>query len=156
MPLISRSKAIKYLQLAKFQADLFSKDPHTKVATILLSPNLVILSTGYNGFPSGMDDDVAHRWERPLKYNYVTHSEINSICSAARNGTRLDGAIAIVTLFPCSDCAKALIQAGIKTIVAPEPDFKLPKWGDSFKTSEEMFREVGVQVITFCDSELDR
>lgn len=152
--MITHAKAVKYLKLAKFQAQLFSKDHHTQVATIILSPHNVLLSSGYNGIPAGMDDSIESRWERPTKYMYVTHSEINAICSAARNGTRLDGATAVVTLFPCNDCAKALIQAGIKTIITLKPDYDAPKWGELFKISMEMFQEVGIQVITVSENEL--
>ena len=152
---MNREKAKKFLQLAKYQAELFSKDPNRKVATILLSKDtLNILSTGYNGLPRGMNDDNEERWVRPTKYWYVTHSEINSICSAARNGTKVDGAIAVVTMFPCSDCAKALIQAGVKTIVSITPNIDESKWGEHFKISLEMFEELGIELILFDPSDI--
>lgn len=151
---MKREKAIKYLKLARYQADLFSKDPHTKVACIILSPSLVVLSTGYNGLPSGMSDNIPSRWERPVKLKYVSHAESNSICSAARYGTRLDGGIAVVTMYPCNECARSLIQAGIKTIVATPPDYHHPRWGESFKISTEMFQEVGINVVIVEEHEL--
>lgn len=151
---LKREKCIKYVKLARYQAELFSKDKHTKVATIILSPNNVVLSTGYNGMCNGMDDSIEPRWDRPMKYLFCCHAEINAICAAARNGTRIDGSTAVVTLFPCNECAKALIQAGVKTVITPSPNYNIPKWGDSFKVSMEMFHEVGVKVITIEEHEL--
>ena len=144
-----REKAEKYLQLARVQADLFSKDPSTKVACILLSPDSQVVSTGYNGIPRDMDDINPKRWERPAKYKYVAHAELNAIANAARHGISVDRSIAVVTLFPCCDCAKALIQSGIKTIVTEKPDLEMPKWGEQFRISLEMFQEVGIQLILF-------
>ena len=141
-------KATKYMQLARYQADLFSKDPSTKVAAIILDPRThAILSTGYNGIPRKMNDTLPERWERPAKYLWTVHAECNAVCNAARSGMSVDGAVAVVTLFPCSDCAKMLIQAGIKTIVAPTPDYDLPRWGESFKLSNKMFKEVGIEMV---------
>lgn len=149
-------KAKKYLKLAKYQANLFSKDPATKVAAIILSQDThVILSTGYNGIPRKMNDTLPERWERPVKYTYCVHAECNAICNAARSGMSVDDAIAVVTLFPCSDCAKMLIQAGISTVIAPSPDFDMPKWGEQFIISSKMFKEVGMNLILFDQNELD-
>jgi dCMP deaminase len=151
---MKRDKALKYLKLAFYQAELFSKDPNTKVAAILLSHDThIVLSTGYNGMPRGMDDNNPARWQRPSKYFYVSHAEMNSLCSAARHGTAVENAIAVVTMFPCCDCAKALIQAGIKTIITIKPDLETPKWGEQFKISMEMFHEVGIQVFLFTTSD---
>ncbi len=96
-----------------------SKDPNTQVGACIVSADNKILSMGYNGFPKGCSDDE-FPWCRvgePLnnKYFYTTHSELNAILNY-RGGT-LEGAKLYVTLFPCNECAKAIIQAGIKTIV---------------------------------------
>lgn len=153
---MKREKALKYLKLAFYQASLFSKDPNTKVAAILLSQDTHnVLSTGYNGIPRGMNDNIESRWQRPDKYLWVSHAEINSLCSAARNGTPVENCVAVVTLFPCCDCAKALIQAGVKTIVTMSPDLDMPKWGDLFQISLQMFEEVGVELITFTQKDLE-
>lgn len=96
-----------------------SKDPHTQVGACIVSEDNKILSMGYNGFPAGCSDEV-FPWARegePLdnKYFYTTHSELNAILNY--RGGSLEGAKLYVSLFPCNECAKAIIQAGIKTIV---------------------------------------
>ena len=96
-----------------------SKDPNTQVGACIVSEDHKILSMGYNGFPTGCSDDD-FPWERegePLenKYFYTTHSELNAILNY--RGGSLEGAKMYVSLFPCNECAKAIIQAGIKTIV---------------------------------------
>ncbi len=140
-------KAEKYFKLAKYQAQLFSKDPVCKVGAILLAPNSYqILSMGYNGLPRKIEE-TPERWERPLKYKYVEHAERNAIYNASRHGTPLEGAIAVITKFPCCDCARALIQSGITHIVTESPDFNHPRWGEDFKISQEMFKEVNIEII---------
>jgi deoxycytidylate deaminase len=81
------NKFEKYFELAKFNANLFSKDPNTKVGAILLKPDLsAVVSTGINGFPRKLQDTDPQRWERPTKYTYVTHAEVNAVANAARIG----------------------------------------------------------------------
>jgi|688.fasta_scaffold168722_1 dCMP deaminase len=141
-------KASKYLKLAKFQAELFSKDPSTKVCAIFLAPKThQILSTGFNGFPRNIDETITNRWEKPVKYTYVIHAEINCICNASRRGTPLEGSIAVVTLHPCVDCCKALIQSGISMVITETPNLNSPTWGESFKTSIELFKEAKIELI---------
>ena len=89
-----------------------SKDPSTQVGACIVSENNKILSMGYNGFPNGCDDDV-FPWERTgeeneTKYPFVTHGELNAILNY--RGGSLEGAKIYVTLFPCNECAKAIIQ----------------------------------------------
>ena len=96
-----------------------SKDPNTQVGACIVSPDHKILSMGYNGLPIGCSDDE-FPWCRegdPLenKYFYTTHSELNAILNY--RGGSLDGATIYVSLFPCNECAKAIIQAGIKRVV---------------------------------------
>lgn len=96
-----------------------SKDPHTQVGACIVSPDNKILSMGYNGFPIGCSDDE-FPWQREgedldTKYLYVTHSELNAILNY--RGGSLEGATLYVTLFPCNECTKAIIQSGIKNIV---------------------------------------
>ena len=140
-------KAIKFMQLANYTANLFSKDSDKKVGAILLAPeSLQVLSMGYNGMPRKIDESKSCRWERPLKYKYVEHAERNAIYNACRHGTPLKGSIAVVTMFPCCDCARALIQAGIRNLVTIKPDLNHPRWGEDFKISLEMFEEVGIDI----------
>lgn len=141
-------KINKYYLLAKYNAELFSKDPNTKVGALIMKPDLsCILSTGINGMPRKVKDDDPVRWQRPTKYKYCSHAELNAVCNAAKSGTATEGASAIVTLFPCSECCKALIQAGIKTVYTPPPNIKDEVWGDSFTTSLIMFEESGMNVV---------
>jgi dCMP deaminase len=140
-------KAKKYYQLAQYQAALFSKDPSTKVAAILLAHNShQILSTGYNGICRRLKE-TEDRWTRPKKLSYVIHAEMNMICNAARSGVKIENSICVVTMFPCAECCKGLIQSGINTIICEEPDLSNERWGESFKISLEMLNEAGVKLM---------
>ena len=94
-----------------------SKDPNTQVGACIVDENNVILTTGYNGFPIGCSDDE-FPWNREgeiTKYPYVVHAELNAILNAS--GKSLKGSRIYVALFPCNECAKAIIQAGIKEVI---------------------------------------
>ena len=94
-----------------------SKDPNTQVGACIVSPDNIIISTGYNGLPNGCSDDE-YPWEREgeeTKYPYVVHAELNAISNA--NGRDLRGSRLYVALFPCNECAKAIIQAGVKEVL---------------------------------------
>ncbi len=110
----------EYFMGVALLSSMRSKDPNTQVGCCIVSPDNRILSMGYNGFPSGCSDDD-FPWERegedPLevKYFYSTHSELNAILNY--KGTSLTGATMYVTLFPCNECAKAIIQCGITEVI---------------------------------------
>ena len=96
-----------------------SKDPNTSVGACIVSPDNRILSVGYNGMPKGCSDDE-YPWEREgdeleTKYYYVCHAELNAILNYT--GTNMKGALVYTTLFPCNECTKALIQAGITEVI---------------------------------------
>ena len=94
-----------------------SKDPNTQVGACIVSPDNIIISTGYNGLPNGCSDDE-YPWEREgedTKYPYGVHAELNAILNA--NGRDLRGSRLYVALFPCNECAKAIIQAGVKEVL---------------------------------------
>ncbi len=94
-----------------------SKDPNTQVGACIVSQDNIIISTGYNGLPNGCSDDE-YPWEREgeeTKYPYVVHAELNAILNA--NGRDLRGSRLYVALFPCNECAKAIIQAGVKEVL---------------------------------------
>lgn len=126
-------------------AGMRSKDPHTQVGTCIVSRDHKILSIGYNGLPRGCSDDV-FPWERSgsdalkTKYPFVTHSELNAILNY--RGGSLEGATLYVSLFPCNECAKAIIQAGIAKVV-----YASDKYADSeaTKASKEMMDAAGVK-----------
>ena len=94
-----------------------SKDPNTQVGACIVSQDNIIISTGYNGMPKGCSDDV-FPWARTgeeTKYPYVVHAELNAVLNA--NGRDLRGSKLYVALFPCNECAKAIIQSGVKEVV---------------------------------------
>lgn len=114
-----------FMGVAKLSA-MRSKDPNTQVGACIVSEDHKILSMGYNGFPKGCSDDL-FPWKRegdPLesKYFYTTHSELNAILNY--RGGSLEGATMYVTLFPCNECAKAIIQAGIRTLVYDDDKYQ--------------------------------
>ena len=128
-----------------------SKDPNTQVGACIVDANNVILSTGYNGFPYGCSDDE-FPWDREgadTKYNYVVHAELNAILNAG--GRSLKGARIYVDLFPCNECAKAIIQSGIREVV-----YLYDKYADSMATlaSKRMLTAAGVK-LTQLHTDLD-
>lgn len=123
-----------------------SKDRSTQVGCVIVGKDQEIRTTGFNGFPRGFNDDVDTRHDRPEKYIWTEHAERNAIYNAAKVGVPLHGCTAYVTMFPCPDCARALIQAGIKELHCPKPDLNHPTYGESFKSSMLMFEECGVLV----------
>ena len=105
-----------FMGVAKLAAHR-SKDPSTQVGACIVSPENIIISTGYNGMPQGCSDDD-FPWDRSgeeTKYPYVVHAELNAILNAT--GRDLRGSRVYVALFPCNECAKAIIQSGVKEVV---------------------------------------
>ncbi len=132
---------------------LRSKDPNTQVGACIVSPKNKIMSMGYNGMPIGCNDDE-FPWNRESenpydnKYFYTTHSELNAILNY--RGGSLEGAKMYVTLFPCNECAKAIIQSGIKQVIYADD-----KYADTLevKASKRMMRAAGVDYIPYEKSE---
>ena len=123
-----------------------SKDPSTQVGACIVDRNNVILTTGYNGFPIGCSDDE-FPWDREgevTKYPFVVHAELNAILNAG--GKSLKGARIYVALFPCNECAKAIIQSGIKEVV-----YLSDKYADTsgVKASKLMLSTAGVKLTQF-------
>ena len=120
-----------------------SKDPHTQVGACIVSSENKIMSMGYNGFPNGCSDED-YPWgksenELESKYLYATHSELNAILNY--RGGSLENSKMYVTLFPCNECAKAIIQSGIKEIV-----YDSDKYADtpSVIASKKMLKSAGI------------
>lgn len=109
-----------------------------------------ILAEGWNTVPNGCVHTEA-RHARPAKYVWTERAERNAIYQAAREGVPLRIAVAYVPSYPCADCARGLIHAGIARLVAHEPDFEDPKWGADFRMVEEMLVEAGVSVSLLPD-----
>ena len=125
-------------------AGMRSKDPNSQVGSCIVSQDNKILSIGYNGFPRGCSDDE-YPWAREgdaldTKYLYVTHSELNAILNY--RGGNLEGSKIYVSLFPCNECSKAIIQSGICEIIYD--DDKYPD-SESVIASKRMLRSAGVK-----------
>ena len=121
-----------------------SKDPSTQVGACIVSPDNIIISTGYNGMPKGCSDDE-FPWDRTgedTKYPYVVHAELNAILNAS--GRDLRGSRIYVALFPCNECAKAIIQSGIREIY-----YLSDKYADTptTKASKRMLDAAGVRYV---------
>ncbi len=121
-----------------------SKDPNTQVGACIVSSEKKIIGVGYNGFPTGCSDDELP-WAREgdwiqTKYPYVCHAELNAILNS-NNSAMLRGATLYVALFPCNECAKAVIQAGIKKIVYLSDKYAET---DATKASKLMLKAAGV------------
>ena len=125
-----------------------SKDSNTQVGACIVNQEHKIVSVGYNGMPTGCNDDDMP-WEREgdflnTKYPFVCHAELNAILN--RSAGSLQGCSLYVTLFPCNECAKAIIQAGLKTVV-----YACDKYADTPATlaSKRMFRAAGVELVPY-------
>ncbi len=120
-----------------------SKDPSTQVGAVVIGPDGEIRATGYNGLPRGVAD-LPERMERPAKYLWTSHAEENLVAHAARVGVSLKGCTVYVTHFPCSRCARSLIQAGITGVVVDRGTTSMPC--EEFEVAEQMFAEAGVTI----------
>lgn len=126
-------------------ASLRSKDPNTTVGACIVGSDNRILSIGYNGTPNGIDDKI-FPWDRegnPLetKYLYVCHGEMNAILNYRGSRKELEGAKIYVDLFPCNECAKLIIQSGIKEVIYLSDKYANT---EGVIASKAMFNEVGV------------
>lgn len=123
-----------------------SKDRSTKVGAVIVGPDNELRSTGFNSPCRGIADDRDDIHERPLKLSYFEHAERNAIYNAARIGVTCKGSKIYVTWCPCVDCARSIIQSGIKEVVAHKEmtDIESTLWGESFSLAKEMLSECGV------------
>jgi dCMP deaminase len=135
----------RFLALASHIAG-WSKDPSTQVGCVVVGPDREIRSTGFNGFPRGIEDSIARLENRELKYPLICHAEENAIMHAARIGISLKGCTAYVTWPPCSRCARSLIQAGVDEVVYPSESEIPERWGDDFEIATSMMNEAGLAV----------
>ena len=162
----------RFIQLAETVAS-WSKDPSTKVGCVIVDPRSnAVLSLGFNGFPRGVQERAIKttrgaqgvrlvespndlhptRWERPEKYMWIEHAERNAVFNAARNGVAITGAWAYLnyTPTPCTDCARALIQAGIRRIIGPDRAWDGNGTGAPYEVgdvSRTMLHEAGVVLV---------
>lgn len=126
-----------------------SKDQSTQIGAVIVGTDNEVLSTGYNSFPRGIDDNIKERQERPEKYFWMVHAELNAILNAARVGTKLkDSTIYLTSGIPCSNCARAIINAGIVKVYCKKQDttFNREKWDEESIRTKVMFEECGVKI----------
>ena len=138
----------EYFMGIAYLSAMRSKDPKTQVGACIVSRENKILSVGYNGFPKGCDDDE-FPWKRDgdiydSKYAYVTHSELNAILNY--RGGSLEGTKLYVTLFPCNECAKAIIQAGIIELVYADDKYQ---GTPANLASRRMLKAAGVRMTPY-------
>lgn len=124
----------------------WSKDRKKIVGAIIVDEDQRVISMGYNGFVSGINDDIEERHIKPLKLSYVVHAEANALYSASRSGIKTKGATIYVTFPPCSECAKGIIQSGIKRVVCNSINSTDSSWLQTAAIAKEMFEEAGIEI----------
>ena len=137
----------RFLLLARHIAQ-WSQDPSTKVGCVVVGPDREIRSTGFNGFPRGIEDSVERLHDREKKYPLVCHAEENAIMHAARIGVALKGCVAYVTWPPCTRCARSFVQAGVSELVYPAGLDIPDRWQEDFGISNRLLHEAGLRVRT--------
>lgn len=138
---------MRWLEMALL-ISTWSKDTSRRVGCVIVDDRKVVLSVGYNGFPRGVDDSVSERYDRPIKYKFTSHAEANAIANAAANGTKLLGSTLYCTLRPCADCARLIIQAGIRTVVTISPVISgvSKQYVEDVDCVDNMFKEAGIRM----------
>jgi len=139
----------RYIEMAQL-VSTWSKDPSTKVGSVVVGSKGQILTQGYNGFPRGIQDTKERLNDRPTKLKYVVHSEMNCIYNASFSGVSLENSTLYVYGLPvCSDCAKGVIQVGIKRVIMCYPSNIDDRWRNSFEDTSKMFVESGVKYFNY-------
>lgn len=147
-------KKLKYMTIALSVAAL-SKDKTTQAGAVILGPDGEGGPWGYNGAPRGCNADEDARSYRPEKYFWFEHAERNAIYTAARTGFRTVGCTMICTHYPCMDCSRAIVQAGIKRIIIVPPSKEFyQRWCEDIVRSEKLFLECGVTVEILDETEI--
>jgi dCMP deaminase len=126
-----------------------SKDRSTKTGCVVVRQDNSVASTGFNGFPRGINDDLDERHERPAKYLWTEHCDRNAILTASKHGVSLKDCVMYLTGPPCADCTRAIIQSGICEVVWPTPNqFEdaeaWDRWKDNMTVAWTMMDEAGV------------
>ncbi len=124
----------------------WSKDPGTRVGAALVGDKR-ILATGYNGFPSGIEDNPERYADREVKLAYTVHAEVNALLNAAKNGAKTEGSTLYATFHPCVNCAAAIIQGGIKRVVCPSAESAPERWRNSFGRARDLMIEAGIEIV---------
>ena len=149
----SKEWSDKYIQLAK-QISTWSKDPSTKIGAVVVGDDGQILSQGFNGFPRGIKDSHERLNDRERKYKLVVHGEMNAIYNACLNGVSLKNSTIYVYGLPiCNECAKGIIQVGIKKVVARRPKEYNEAWEESINGAKALFKEADVMYLMEVEKE---
>jgi len=138
---------------------LKSKDKRTQIGAVIVGKDNEIVSTGYNSFPRGINDDIEERQVRPEKYYWFEHAERNAIYNAARIGVSLrDTTMYLTCGIPCSDCARGIISSGVKRIYCKTIDTTRNRehWDEHAKRSIQMFQEAGVEIFYYESFDSDK
>tara|TARA_R110002167_G_scaffold93122_1_gene249750 strand:+ start:7160 stop:7603 length:444 start_codon:yes stop_codon:yes gene_type:complete len=135
---------LRFMEMAEL-VSTWSKDPSTKIGAVVVDSNRRMVGTGYNGFPRGVEDSCDRYADRPTKYSLVVHAELNAILNAA---APLEGTTLYVTRAPCSECAKSIIQSGVRRVVwvGDEDAAMAARWAESRATMHTLFDESGIDV----------
>ena len=149
--ILNQKDVENWLREAYKQAQL-SKDPSTQVGAILVADNGtgLIFAVAHNQFPDGVDENVADRWERPLKYSYICHAEAGCIFMAAKNGYPTRGSVMVAPWAACTSCAKAIVQAGVKTLVRHKQAMEAgnsSSWQKEIDIADAILKEAGVRIV---------
>lgn len=131
----------RFLDLAEHIAQ-WSKDPRTKVGAVVVDEKKRVVSVGYNGFPRGVSDAENRYDVRSVKHKFVAHAERNALDNAP---LMVDGCILYVPLMPCNECAKSIVQKGIKTVVTYTP--YRDGTGFHWDITKVMFAEAGIELF---------
>ena len=140
-----------FLNIAE-SVKLKSKDRRTQIGAVIVGKDNEIVTTGYNSFPRGINDDVEERQQRPEKYFWFEHAERNAIYNAARIGVSLkNSTIYLTSGLPCMDCARGIVNSGIKVVWCKTDctTKNKEKWVESQMKSQQLLNECGVQVYYY-------
>lgn len=139
----------RFLNIAH-EVSSWSKDPSTKVGALLVVDRRII-SSGYNGFPSGFDDDISRYVNRDMKLALTIHAEVNAIINSAKNGSSTKGSTLYVTFPPCVACSTSIVQSGVTRIVCPPVASAPERWADNFTLGRNILLEAGIDITNYDD-----
>lgn len=143
----------RYIELAAHISE-WSKDPSRKIGAVVVGSKGEILSQGFNGFPRGIEDTQDRLNTREEKYKYVVHAEMNAIYNACLNGVSLENAEMYVHGLPvCAECAKGIIQTGVKRVVMHVNEEIPEQWIASWNLTKQMLEEAGVKYELWIQTE---
>jgi dCMP deaminase len=138
---------LEFMATAEFLAKNFSKDPSSRIGAIFVDDETnTILATGYNGLPRKLNETDERLGDRENRLKWTVHAETNGILNAARCGAKLEGSrVYINKLIPCLDCAKNLVQAGIKHVYLQKSALEIERWAKGYPDIKNLFDECGVE-----------